>query len=205
MKILYLFIVLLPLAGACLSGLFGKQLGHKKVISLATASVFISCLFTVIALYVRLQTGKPVIIIYYDAPIFHYNFGVGLGIMYNKVIIILCLMVTLISALIHLYLEVCKPLNIKEESLSKLISFLSYNTFLNVLYLTSSCFILMFVSWISIGGSSYLLVNFWLTRIRNKTMTLKQLYFLQLFFFTLSTVVLNGVSVVVVYCVGTHL
>ena len=59
---MYLLIILLTIFGACLAGLFGKQLGFKGSIFITTGCLFISVGLSIFLFYEVILTNCPVYI-----------------------------------------------------------------------------------------------------------------------------------------------
>ena len=80
------------------------------------------------------------------------------------------LVVTFISSLVHLYsTEYMK----EDPHLFRFMSYLSLFTFFMLILVTSNNFLQLFVGWEGVGLASYLLINFWFTRIQANKAALK--------------------------------
>ena len=78
--------------------------------------------------------------------------------------------VTSISMLVHLYSTAYMS---HDPHLSRFMSYLSLFTFFMLILVTSDNFLQMFVGWEGVGLCSYLLINFWFTRILANKAALK--------------------------------
>jgi len=78
--------------------------------------------------------------------------------------------VTFISSLVHLYSTEYMEL---DPHLPRFMSYLSLFTFFMLILVTSNNFLQMFVGWEGVGVSSYLLINFWFTRIQANKAAIK--------------------------------
>ncbi|CAM6004175.1 unnamed protein product, partial [Sphagnum balticum] len=56
---------------------------------------------------------------------------------------------------------------------TRFISYLSLFTFFMIILLAANNFIVMFIGWEGVGLSSYLLINFWYTRIQANKAAIK--------------------------------
>ena len=80
------------------------------------------------------------------------------------------LIITFISTIVHLYsLEYMEY----DPHLTRFMSYLSLFTFFMLILVTGDNFLQMFVGWEGVGLSSYLLINFWFTRIQANKAAIK--------------------------------
>ena len=85
------------------------------------------------------------------------------GFQFDSLTVIMLLVITFISMLVHLYsLEYME----NDPHLTRFMSYLSLFTFFMLILVTANNFLQMFVGWEGVGLSSYLLINFWFTRIQ---------------------------------------
>jgi len=80
------------------------------------------------------------------------------------------IVVTSISTLVHLYS--CEYMS-HDPHISRFMSYLSFFTFFMLILVTSDNFIQMFVGWEGVGLCSYLLINFWFTRLQANKAAIK--------------------------------
>ena len=80
------------------------------------------------------------------------------------------LVVTIISSLVHLY---SLDYMITDPHLPRFMSYLSLFTFFMLILITGNNFVVLFLGWEGVGLSSYLLINFWFTRIAANQAALK--------------------------------
>lgn len=84
--------------------------------------------------------------------------------------ILLLFVVIFISILVHLYsYDYMK----NDPHFTRFISYLSLFTFFMIILLAANNFIVMFIGWEGVGLSSYLLINFWYTRIQANKAAIK--------------------------------
>ena len=84
--------------------------------------------------------------------------------------ILLLFVVIFISILVHLYSwDYMK----NDPHFTRFISYLSLFTFFMIILLAANNFIVMFIGWEGVGLSSYLLINFWYTRIQANKAAIK--------------------------------
>jgi NADH:ubiquinone oxidoreductase subunit 5 (subunit L)/multisubunit Na+/H+ antiporter MnhA subunit len=82
----------------------------------------------------------------------------------------MCVVVTFISFLVHVYsIEYMKH----DPHLTRFMSYLSLFTFFMLILISADNFLQMFVGWEGVGLCSYLLINFWFTRIQANKAAIK--------------------------------
>jgi len=88
----------------------------------------------------------------------------------DNLTIVMLFVVTLISSLVHLYsIEYME----NDPHLQRFMSYLSLFTFFMLILVTANNFLQMFVGWEGVGLCSYLLINFWFTRIQANKAAIK--------------------------------
>jgi len=90
--------------------------------------------------------------------------------MFDSLTVTMCCVVTFISFLVHLYSTEYMS---HDPHLSRFMSYLSLFTFFMLILVTADNFIQMFVGWEGVGLCSYLLINFWFTRIQANKAAIK--------------------------------
>jgi NADH-ubiquinone oxidoreductase chain 5 len=92
---------------------------------------------------------------------------------YDSFTILMLAIVFTISLLVHLYsYEYMKM----DPHLTRFIIYLSYFTFAMSILIVANNFILFFFGWECVGIFSYLLINFWFTKIQANKAALKALF-----------------------------
>jgi NADH:ubiquinone oxidoreductase subunit 5 (subunit L)/multisubunit Na+/H+ antiporter MnhA subunit len=97
--------------------------------------------------------------------------NVDWGFMFDSLTVIMCIVVSFISASVHLYsIEYMSH----DPHLPRFMSVIYlYSLFLCLFLVTADNFIQMFVGWEGVGLCSYLLINFWFTRIQANKAAIK--------------------------------
>lgn len=80
------------------------------------------------------------------------------------------IVVTFISTLVHLY---SVEYMAHDPHLVRFMSYLSLFTFFMLVLITANNFFQLFVGWEGVGLCSYLLINFWFTRIQANKAAIK--------------------------------
>jgi len=83
---------------------------------------------------------------------------------------VMLIVVTFISTLVHLYSTEYMEY---DPHLPRFMSYLSLFTFFMLILITANNFLQMFVGWEGVGLSSYLLINFWFTRVQANKAAIK--------------------------------
>jgi NADH-quinone oxidoreductase subunit L len=156
-----LIIVLAPLLGAILAGLFGRRIGRAGAHTVTIGGVAISCALSMYVLWQLVGQGA--------AP-FNENvytwFQVGgidahVGFMIDKLTAMMMVVVTFVSLLVHVY-----TIGYMEEDpgYQRFFSYISLFTFSMLMLVMSNNFLQLFFGWEAVGLVSYLLIGFWFKR-----------------------------------------
>ena len=166
---MYLLLVLLSVIGSCLTGLFGRHLGSKGSAFLTNSCLFISFLFSIFTFYEVVLVGCFVYIKLNNwiiSEVLHVDWGF----LFDSLTVSMCVIVTFISFLVHLY---STEYMAHDPHLTRFMSYLSLFTFFMLVLISADNFLQMFVGWEGVGLCSYLLINFWFTRIQANKAAIK--------------------------------
>jgi NADH-ubiquinone oxidoreductase chain 5 len=166
---MYLLLVFLSLIGSCFAGLFGRYLGSYGSAIVTTCCLFLSFLISLFAFYEVALVGCFVYI-KLTTWISSEVINVDWGFMFDSLTVTMCVVVTFISFLVHLYSTEYMSL---DPHLARFMSYLSLFTFFMLILVTADNFVQMFVGWEGVGLCSYLLINFWFTRIQANKAAIK--------------------------------
>nr|QIA59928.1 NADH dehydrogenase subunit 5 [Fossombronia cristula] len=166
---MYLLIVILPLIGSFAAGFFGRFLGSRGVAVVTTTCVSLSSILSCIAFYeVALCASACYIKI---APwIFSEPFDAAWGFPSDSPTVILLLVVTIVSSLVHVYSISYMS---GDPHSPRFFCYLSILTFFMPMLVTGDNSIQLFLGWEGVGLASYLLINFWFTRIQANKAAIK--------------------------------
>jgi NADH-ubiquinone oxidoreductase chain 5 len=168
-----LFLILLsPILGVLGAGLFGRCLG-KGAIPFTIFNILIACFSSLILLYCNYNsTGIAILTL---------NLWVSCGslelfweILGDNYTLLMVFVVTFISSIVHIYSSEYMS---EDPHLQRFLSYLSLFTFFMLILVTASNFIQMFVGWEGVGLASYLLINFWFTRLQANKAAIKAMLF----------------------------
>ena len=168
---MYLLIIFFPLMGAFLTGFFGRFFGRIGSIFITTICLFISFL---LSLFIFFEVGLSnsvcniKILPWFDVGLLN----VSWGFLFDPLTSFMLIIVTLISFLVHIYSISYMG---HDPYLTRFMSYLSLFTLFMLFLVTSDNFIQMFLGWEGVGLASYLLINFWFTRLQANKAALKAL------------------------------
>ena len=166
---MYLLLVFLSIIGSCFAGLFGRHLGSWGSAIITTSCLFFSFLISIFAFYEVALVGCFVYI-KLTTWISSEVLNIDWGFMFDSLTVSMSVVVTFISFLVHLYSTEYMS---HDPHLSRFMSYLSLFTFFMLILVTSDNFVQMFVGWEGVGLCSYLLINFWFTRIQANKAAIK--------------------------------
>nr|YP_010394462.1 NADH dehydrogenase subunit 5 [Phytophthora pinifolia]YP_010394465.1 NADH dehydrogenase subunit 5 [Phytophthora pinifolia]DAZ88509.1 TPA_asm: NADH dehydrogenase subunit 5 [Phytophthora pinifolia]DAZ88512.1 TPA_asm: NADH dehydrogenase subunit 5 [Phytophthora pinifolia] len=166
---LLLTLIFLPFLGSVAAGLFGFYIGRKGSVFITTLTTFLSCLFSLIIIHDSI-TNEYEYIIYISNWINSGLFNCNWCFLFDSLTMIMLIVVTSISTLVHLY---SSKYMAQDPHLSRFMSYLSLFTFFMLILITGDNFMQMFVGWEGVGFCSYLLINFWFTRLQANKAAIK--------------------------------
>nr|YP_010199678.1 NADH dehydrogenase subunit 5 [Crassiphycus crassissimus]UAD89586.1 NADH dehydrogenase subunit 5 [Crassiphycus crassissimus] len=168
---MYLLILWLPLLGSIFSGFLGRFLGHKGSSTISLVCVFLSMFLSFIAFYeVGLMGLSQHITL---SPWIEVGIlKISWSFLFDSLTVTMLMVITVISSLVHLYsLEYMQG----DPHLPRFMSFLEIFTFFMLILVTADNLVQMFVGWEGVGLASYLLINFWFTRLAANQSAIKAL------------------------------
>jgi len=166
---MYLLLIFLPLLSSITAGLFGRYIGPKGASLLTVSCLFITFFISVIVFYevgfigccTYIKLAKWI-----DCDLFNVDWGF----LFDSLTAVMCCVVTFVSCLVHLYSTEYMS---HDPHLPRFMSYLSLFTFFMLILVTSDNFVQMFVGWEGVGLCSFLLINFWFTRIQANKAAIK--------------------------------
>jgi len=163
-----ILIVIVPLLSFFSGILFGRFIGYG-VCYITVGGVLLSFFLSCNLFYEILSAGVSYKIslspwIISDSLTINWCFC------FDSLTCIMLIVVTFISSLVHLYsTEYMK----EDPHLYRFMSYLSLFTFFMLILVTANNFLQLFVGWEGVGLASYLLINFWFTRIQANKSSIK--------------------------------
>ncbi|WBV51930.1 NADH-quinone oxidoreductase subunit L [Chryseobacterium gambrini] len=152
-------IILLPLLGFLINGLFGKNLPKIVVGSLATIMVFASFCIAV-SIFMNFDSeSQPVIVKAFEW--FRVNgVQINFGFQIDQLSLMMVMIITGIGSLIHLYSIGYMS---HDKGFYKFFTYLNLFIFSMLLLVMGSNYLILFIGWEGVGLCSYLLIGFWYT------------------------------------------
>ena len=163
-----ILIILLPLLGFFSGSLFGRFLGFGACY-ITTANIFLSFLLSLF-LFKDVALSGNVYKLTMGSWIPAESLDISWCFYFDTLTCVMLIVVTFISSLVHLYSTEYMEF---DPHLPRFMSYLSLFTFFMLILVTAGNFLQMFVGWEGVGLSSYLLINFWFTRIQANKAAIK--------------------------------
>jgi len=158
---MYLTLIILPLLGSIFSGFFGRNIGVKGSHLITCSSIIIT---TILAILIFFEVGFNNIPVTINIArwIDVESLNVLWSFKFDSLTVSMLLPVLIVSSLVHIYSISYMS---HDPHNQRFFSYLSLFTFMMIILVTGNNYLLMFVGWEGVGICSYLLVNFWFTRI----------------------------------------
>lgn len=166
---MYLTIVFLPLFSFLLSLGFGKYLTSKGSSFISNFCIFVSFLLSLLAFY-EIGFCRSFVYIKLSPWIDSELIDASWGFLFDTLSITMCVLVTCISLFVHLYSTSYMS---HDPHKSRFMSYLSLFTFFMLMLINSDNFLQLFFGWEGVGLCSYLLINFWFTRLQANKSAIK--------------------------------
>nr|YP_203318.1 NADH dehydrogenase subunit 5 [Zancudomyces culisetae]AAW49485.1 NADH dehydrogenase subunit 5 [Zancudomyces culisetae] len=158
---MYTILIIIPLISAIISGLLGRYIGQKGSGIISSICIGITAILAIISFYEIGITGSPLAFSYInwiDLELLEINWGLYL----DSLTVSMAILVTLISTCVHIfsigYME-------GDPHKQRFFSYLSLFTFFMLLLISADNLLFLFIGWEGIGICSFLLINFWYTRL----------------------------------------
>ncbi|NIR29222.1 MAG: NADH-quinone oxidoreductase subunit L [Gammaproteobacteria bacterium] len=161
MEGVYLSIVLAPLTGAILAGLFGQQIGRSGAHWVTIIGVGISTLLSAVVFKHIVWDGAPI----FDGAVYTWAVAGGvelqLGFLIDELTATMILVVSFVSLMVHIYTIGYMH---DDPGYQRFFSYIALFTFGMLMLVMANNFLQLFFGWETVGLMSYLLIGFWYTR-----------------------------------------
>ena len=158
METVYLTIVLSPLIGAIIAGLFRNQVGRTGAHWAAIIGVAISCVLSFYVLKSFIYDGMQT----YNESVYTWMVTDGLrleiGFLVDRLTAVMLVVVTFVSLMVHIYTIGYMA---HEDGYQRFFSYIALFTFSMLMLVMSNNFLQLFFGWEAVGLVSYLLIGFY--------------------------------------------
>ena len=153
-------VVLAPLVGAIVAGLFGKQIGRAGAHWSAIIGVAISFISSLVV-YSQVAKG-----LYFNGAVYSWLLAgqdthFSLGFMIDKLSAVMMVVVNFVSLMVHIYTIGYMR---DDPGYQRFFSYIALFTFSMLMLVMSNNFLQLFFGWEAVGLVSYLLIGFWYTK-----------------------------------------
>lgn len=168
---MYFITILVPLVSTLISGFGGRWLGSYGAGLFSTSLIFSNFLLSLL-IFFEVNFGGSVVYLVLSPWLQSDLLNLHWALLFDSLTATMLVVVNSISSLVHLYstgyLE-------EDPHLPRFMAYLSIFTFFMLILVTADNLIQMFVGWEGVGIASYLLINFWFTRLAANQAALKAL------------------------------
>ncbi len=158
MENIYLAIVLAPLLGSIIAGLFGKLIGRSGAHWVTIIGVGVSSVLSMLAYKHIVFDGGEV----FNQTIYTWlsigSFDINVGFLVDRLSVSMMVVVTFVSWMIHIYTIGYMH---DDPGYQRFFSYISLFTFAMLMLVMSNNFMQLFFGWEGVGLVSYLLIGFW--------------------------------------------
>ncbi len=158
MENIYLTIVLAPLIGSIIAGLWRNQVGRAGAHWITILGVGISSVLSLYVLKLHAFDGQPV----YNDAVYTWMVSDGIsfeiGFLVDNLTAMMMAVVTFVSFMVHIYTVGYMA---HEEGYQRFFSYISLFTFSMLMLVMSNNFLQLFFGWEAVGLVSYLLIGFY--------------------------------------------
>ena len=160
---MYLSILILPFLGSLVSGLLGRKIGVTGSHWITCSCLILASVLATISFYEVGICGSPVsinLVSWVDSEFM----SISWEFLFDQLTVSMFIPVLYISSVIHIYsIDYLSS----DPHNQRFFSYLSLFTFFMLLLASGANYFVMFVGWEGIGIVSYLLINFYFTRIQS--------------------------------------
>ena len=166
---MYLLVLLFPFLGFCFCSLFGRFLGKKGVVLLICSFIFFSFISAFFIFYEVILSNSSCFI---ELKIWFFSGSLTIkwNFLFDSLTSIMLIVILSISFLVHVYS--ISYMN-SDPHIIRFMNYLSLFTLFMLILVTAGNFVQMFLGWEGVGLTSYLLINFWFTRVNANKSAIK--------------------------------
>ena len=158
---LYVWVVLAPLIGSVIAGVFGKSIGRAGAHWVCILGVGISTLISGAAFgHIVLEGGAA-----YESTLYHWgkvgDLTLEIGFLVDPLSVTMMFVVSFVSLMVHIYTIGYMR---DDPGYQRFFSYIALFTFAMLMLCMSNNFLQLFFGWEAVGVVSYLLIGFWFQR-----------------------------------------
>lgn len=161
--------IFLPFISSLVIFSFGRKIGINGVKIFSISNMFITFLLSILLVH-KIILKKTII----NLKLFSWfkigSLVVDWGFLFDNLSVLMIFTVSLVSTLVHIY--ACYYME-TDPHLVRFMGYLSLFTFFMLFLITADNFLQLFIGWEGVGLCSYLLINFWFTRIQANKAAMK--------------------------------
>src|SRR5690349_8021288 len=151
-----------PLAGAALNGIFGRRFSHNLVSLISCGTSGLAMIFALLSAWTsHLGPESPPFIHNYFTWIQAGGFRSDFALYYDRLTLVMTVTVTVVAFLIHLY---SRGYMEDEGGYYRFFCYLNLFLFMMLTLVSAGNYPLLFVGWEGVGLCSYLLIGFYFTK-----------------------------------------
>ena len=169
---MYLLLIINPLINSLFSLLFGRYIGSNGTIFLTVFGMLVNFILSIIVFFEVALSSCPVYIktfSWLNCEMLDFSWGF----LFDTLTVVMLVVVNCVSLVVHLYsIDYMRT----DPHKVRFFSYLSLFTFFMLILVTADNFVQMFVGWEGVGLCSYLLINFWHTRIQANKAAMKAVF-----------------------------
>jgi len=158
---MYILTLVIPFIGFMLIFAKGSVISRRTSSLIAIISMMCSVILSIIA-FIRNLMGTKLKLLSLGEWFCIGHLKIEYLFLFDSLTCIMLLVVTIISFLVHLY---SLDYMAEDPELPLFLAYLLLFTFFMLVLVTAGNFVVMFLGWEGVGLSSYLLINFWHTRV----------------------------------------
>jgi len=158
MSVFYIFLALFSFLTA---GLFGRFFGRSLTCFLPLFYIFLVFQFSLFYSF-ELFLSSDKIMVYSITWLNFIDILFNFGFLFDSLTCVMIIIITCISFFVHAF---SIDYMSHDPHISRFMSYLSLFTFFMLILVTANNFLQLFIGWEGVGLCSYLLINFWSTRI----------------------------------------
>lgn len=166
---MYLLVIFIPLLSTIVTGFFGNLLTKEGTTRIASGFILLTCIISYFIFYEVCFCDCPCYITL-SPWIIAGSFKLYWDFIFDSLTATMLVVVLTISTVVHIY---SISYMAHDPHINRFMSYLSLFTFFMIVLVTANNYIQMFVGWEGVGLCSYLLINFWYTRIQANKAAIK--------------------------------